>query len=44
VAADVVHYAEPWFRRFTSASELQRGFEDGTFKRHLPVEGQVWIL
>jgi hypothetical protein len=44
VAADVVHYAEPWFQRFTSASEMQRGFEDGTFKRHLPVEGQVWIL
>jgi hypothetical protein len=44
VVADVMHYAEPWFKRFTSAREMERGFEDGTFKRHLPVEGQVWIL
>ena len=44
VGTDVVRYAQPWFERFTSASEVQRGFEDGTFKRHLPVEGQAWIL
>jgi hypothetical protein len=44
VVADVVRYARPLFERFTSAAEMQRGFDDGTFKLHLPVEGQVWIL
>ena len=44
VVADVVRYARPMFERFTSAREMQSGFEDGTFKLHLPVEGQVWIL
>ena len=43
VVEDVIRYAQPWFQRFTSASEVQRGFEDGTFKGHLPVEGQAWI-
>jgi len=44
IVTDVVRYAQPLFERFTSAREMQRGFEDETFKRHLPVEGQVWIL
>lgn len=44
VVADVVHYALPMFKRFTSAHEVQRGFDEGTFKMHLPVEGQVWML
>jgi hypothetical protein len=44
VAGDVMRVAQPWFQRFTSPSEMQRGFEDGTFRRHLPVEGQAWIL
>lgn len=44
VVADVVHYALPMFKRFTSAHEMQRGFDDGTFKMHLPVDGQVWML
>jgi hypothetical protein len=44
VAGDVIRYAQPWFQRFTSASEMQRGFEDGTFKRHLKVEDQTWIF
>ena len=38
VVEDVIRYAQPLFQRFTSASEVQRGFEDGTFKPHLPVE------
>jgi hypothetical protein len=41
---DVIRHALPWFERFTSASELQRGFEDETFKRHLPVKGQALIF
>jgi len=44
VITDVVRYALPMFNRFTSAREMRRGFEDGTFKMHLAVEGQVWIL
>ena len=44
VIADVVRYALPMFERFTSTHEMQRGFEDGTFKKHLPVDGQVWML
>jgi hypothetical protein len=44
MAADVARYAQPWFERFTSASEMQKGFADGTFQPHLPVEGQAWIL
>lgn len=44
VINDVIRYTQPWFQRFTSASEVQRGFEDGTFNPHLPVEGQAWIF
>jgi hypothetical protein len=44
VVEDVIRYAQPLFLRFTSTSEVQRGFEDGTFKPHLPVEGQAWII
>lgn len=44
VVEDVIRYAQPLFQRFTSASEVQRGFEDGTFKPHLPVEGHAWIF
>ena len=44
VIADVIGYALPMFKRFTSAAEMQRGFDDGTFKLHLAVEGEVWIL
>ena len=44
VVEDVIRYAQPLFQRFTSASELQRGFQDRTFKSHLPVEGQAWIF
>ncbi len=44
VAEDVIRYAQPLFQRFTSAREVQHGFEDGTFKPHLPVDGQTWIF
>jgi hypothetical protein len=44
VVEDVIRYAQPLFQRFTSASEVQHGFEDGTFKPHLPVDGQAWIF
>jgi len=44
VVEDVIRYAQPWFQRFASASEVRRGFEDGTFNPHLPVEGQAWMF
>ena len=44
VVGDVISYAQPLFQRFTSASEVRRGFEDGTFNPHLPVDGQAWIF
>jgi hypothetical protein len=44
VVADLIRYAQPWFERFTTNSEVQKGFEDGTFKRHVPMGKQVLIL
>ena len=44
VAADVIRYAQPWFERFTTNNEVQKGFEDGTFKIHVPMGKQVLIL
>jgi len=44
VVEDVIRYAQPWFQRFASAREVRRGFEDGTFNPHLPVEGQAWMF
>jgi hypothetical protein len=44
IAGDVLRYVQPLFQRFTSLNEVRRGFEDGTFKLHMPVEGQVWLL
>ncbi|HEV2199940.1 MAG TPA: hypothetical protein VGR73_08965 [Bryobacteraceae bacterium] len=44
VVEDLTRYALPLFQRFTSASEVQRGLEDGSCKPHLPVEGQIWIF
>jgi len=44
VVRDVVRDAQPWFQRFTSVSEVQRGFADGTFARHLPIENQAHLL
>jgi hypothetical protein len=41
---DVVRYACPWFARFHSNAEILRGFEDGSFGRHLSVDGQAWIF
>jgi hypothetical protein len=44
VTGDVVRYVLPLFQRFTSLDEVRRGFADGTFKKHIPVEGQVWLI
>jgi hypothetical protein len=44
IAGDVIRYVQPLFQRFTSLDEVRRGFEDGTFKKQIPVEGQVWLL
>lgn len=44
VVGDVIRYAQPLFQRFISAAEVRQGFEDGTFKPHLRVEGQAWIF
>jgi hypothetical protein len=44
VAEDVLRYVQPLFQRFTSLEEVRRGFADGTFKKHIPVQGQVWLL
>jgi hypothetical protein len=44
VVRDVDRYAQSWFQRFTSVGEVQRGFDDGTFAPHIPVEGQALIF
>jgi len=44
VVNDFIRDCQPWFQRFSSASEVRRGFEDGTFARHLRVENQVLIF
>ena len=37
VANDIETYVRPWFQRFTNVGEVQQGFQDGTFKPHIPV-------
>jgi hypothetical protein len=44
VMRDVVRYVQPWFQRFTSSSEVRRGFDEGTFTPHLLVESQALIF
>lgn len=44
VEQDVVRYALPLLRRFTSAAEVRRGFEDRSFQPHVKVEGNAWIF
>jgi hypothetical protein len=44
VLKDVVLYSQSWFQRFTSNSEVRRGFEDGTFATHLRVEDRALIF
>jgi len=44
IVRDVNRYCVPWFRRFISASEVQRGFEDGTFKPHVRLQDQALVL
>jgi hypothetical protein len=44
IVRDVNRYCVPWFKRFTSASEVQRGFEDGSFKPHVRLQDQPLVL
>jgi hypothetical protein len=44
VSADFTRYALPWFRRFTNAGEVLRGFEDGTFKPHVKIKDRALIF
>jgi hypothetical protein len=44
VVEDVIRHARPLFERFTSNQEVQRGFDDGTFKRRVLVEGQALLF
>ena len=44
LVGDVVRYCVPWFQRFTSEEEVRRGFADGTFSPHLPVEGKALVF
>ena len=44
VLQDVIRHAQPLFARFTSNSEVQRGFEEGAFSPHLKVEDQALIF
>jgi hypothetical protein len=44
VSEDVILHALPLFQRFISRELVEQGFEDGTFKKHLPVQGQIWLL
>lgn len=44
IARDVSEVCVPWLERFTNAAEVERGHADGTFRRHLPVQGTSVIL
>jgi hypothetical protein len=44
IVKDVNRYCVPWFQRFISASEVQRGFEDGTFNPHVRLQDQPLVL
>jgi hypothetical protein len=44
IIEDVIRYVRPLFQRFTSHGEVQRGFEDGTFKPYVPVEGKALLF
>jgi hypothetical protein len=44
VMTDFSRTALPLFERFTALAEVQRGFDDGTFKPHLRVEDQALIF
>jgi len=41
---DLASYAKPWFERFTTSAEVQRGFEDGTFKTHVKIKDQAIVF
>lgn len=44
VERDINGYVQPWFARFISLGEVQRGFEDGTFKPHAPVGDHILVF
>jgi len=44
IARDFTRYCQPWFQRFTSESEVRRGFEDGTFAPNLRVEDHILVF
>jgi len=44
VVKDIAGYSQTWFERFTSNSEVRRGFEDGTFAPNLPMKDKVLIF
>lgn len=44
VSEAVILHALPLFQRFVSQELVEEGFKDGTFKKHLPVEGQIWLF
>jgi len=43
-ASDLDRYAKPWFERFTTQAEVERGFGDGTFGAHLMAEGRAVVF
>jgi hypothetical protein len=44
VVSDIEGYAQPWFQRFTTQREVQRGFVDGTFRSHIPVGDHALVV
>jgi len=43
-ASDLDRYAKPWFERFTTSAEIERGFGDGTFGAHVMIEGRAVVF
>jgi len=44
VVKDIAGYSQAWFERFTSDSEVRRGFEDGSFAPNLPMADKVLVF
>lgn len=44
VDRDIAREAKPWFERFTTSSEVERGFKDGSFKASLKTEDVVILF
>lgn len=43
-AEGLKEYIVPLVQRFMTNAEVQLGRKDGTFRRHLPVDGQIWLF